>query len=150
MTLRDGFSIDLIQFRADNNPITEVEHGFFENFKNLWHFSCNNCNLGPTLFNGTLEFHSEALRYVSLGGNNISSLESHAITGFTAETRIELWGNEIRNFTKEFFVLMLENLSAGEGYIDLYENLSSSSSTYYATPLRAQQIRRTRMETFQR
>ncbi|CAG0904011.1 unnamed protein product [Darwinula stevensoni] len=110
---------------VDNNPITEVEHGFFENLKKLWQFSCNNCNLGPTLFNGTLEFHSETLRYVSLGGNNISSLESHAITGFTAETRIELWGNEIRNFTKESFLLMLENLAAGEGYIDLYGHLTS-------------------------
>ncbi|CAG0903938.1 unnamed protein product, partial [Darwinula stevensoni] len=71
---------------------------------------------------------SPSLERLSLGGNKIARLTvgwstpnlTALVVGFMAETRIELWGNEIRNFTKESFVLMLENLAAGEGYIDLY------------------------------
>ncbi|CAG0884911.1 unnamed protein product [Darwinula stevensoni] len=104
------------------NPITGFPHGFFEGFDNLVQFDCNSCKLGPTLFNGTLNFRSENLTELSLIHNNISTIEPDAITGLTPNTVIYLEANHITELTEEAFRPMLDVLSYGNGYIDLWDN----------------------------
>ncbi|CAG0891151.1 unnamed protein product [Darwinula stevensoni] len=106
----------------DYSPMSEVQHGFFWSLPNLQRFWCISCQLGQTILNGTLGFHSPALDLVSLEQSTISSLESHSITGFTADARIRLSKNQISELTEESFRPMLEVLSSGDGNIDLAEN----------------------------
>ncbi|CAG0902564.1 unnamed protein product [Darwinula stevensoni] len=106
----------------DYSPMSEVQHEFFWGLPNLEQFWCLSCKLGQTILNGTLAFHSPALDLVSLEQSTISSLESHAITGFTVNASIRLSGNQISELTEESIRPMLQVLSSGVGYIDLAEN----------------------------
>ncbi|CAG0883796.1 unnamed protein product [Darwinula stevensoni] len=100
------------------NPIMEIPQGFFESMESLQNASIHGCQLGPVLANGTMEFHSQVLAKISLGGNEISSVESHGINGLIAHTIIRLWWNDIQELTEESFRPILEVLSTGSGYID--------------------------------
>ncbi|CAG0885055.1 unnamed protein product [Darwinula stevensoni] len=85
----------------------------------LERFDCSGCGLGPTLWRGRLEFRSQALKVVSLFGNNISRLEPRAITGLQFNTEVYLNENKISNLNRETFLPILEVLSNGTGSLHL-------------------------------
>ncbi|CAG0905422.1 unnamed protein product, partial [Darwinula stevensoni] len=70
----------------DNNPILDIPREFFMDMGNLEDFDCGYCGLGPTLLNGSMEFHSPALKFIYLNDNGISRMESHAITAFNTKS----------------------------------------------------------------
>ncbi|CAG0884351.1 unnamed protein product [Darwinula stevensoni] len=121
--LQAGWSTPNMKYlEFDQNPISEFPPAFLDDMENLVQLWCRSCGLGPTLPSGSLQFHSEALVYVVLDENGISRVEPGAITGLTPETRLDLWFNEISELSEESFRPMLEILSLGNGYVDLFEN----------------------------
>ncbi|CAG0879118.1 unnamed protein product [Darwinula stevensoni] len=62
------------------NPLSRLPSATIKSLKNLEKFYSSECNLGPILSIGVLEFRSKALKVVTLLGNNISKLDQGAIT----------------------------------------------------------------------
>ncbi|CAG0893760.1 unnamed protein product [Darwinula stevensoni] len=102
------------------NPISELPTGFFDGLENIVAFDCISCKLGPILAAGSMEFPGATLEYLYLFHNNITFVEPGAITGLTAHAHLDLWGNEIEELTEESFRPILEDLSLGNGHIDLF------------------------------
>ena len=75
------------------NPVSEFPTGFFASFEKLMMFYCSNCNLGPTLHSGSLEFNSQDLDLVLLDGNNIETVEPGAFSGI-----LNPWGNLLQKY----------------------------------------------------
>ncbi|CAG0892992.1 unnamed protein product [Darwinula stevensoni] len=107
---------------TSNNNISKVPKGFLMDFEKLESFGWTDCNLGPTLRYGSLEFHSEALRGIYLYGDSISSLEPYAITGLMVDTKIDFRFNEFSELPEVPFRPMIEVLSQEQGYIDMAVN----------------------------
>ncbi|CAG0888219.1 unnamed protein product [Darwinula stevensoni] len=106
----------------DNNPISSLPPEFLEGLGSLESFSCWGCRLGPTLPSGSMAFRSPALKVVELYGNGIEIVEPGAITGLTADTRVNLHYNRISSLREESLRGMLEALSPGTGQLDVYGN----------------------------
>ncbi|CAG0904410.1 unnamed protein product, partial [Darwinula stevensoni] len=104
------------------NPISELPTGFFDGLENIVIFDCISCKLGPTLAAGSMEFPGAALEHLHLEYDNITFVEPGAITGLSAHAHLDLWGNEIEELREESFRPILEDLSLGYGFIDLYDN----------------------------
>ncbi|CAG0902643.1 unnamed protein product [Darwinula stevensoni] len=105
------FMPKLRKLDISNNPIPEIPRGLLEGFRNLTSFDASHCNLGPTLSNGSLVFHSKDLSNVSLRFNGIVRLEPGAIAGLTRNTLVDLSGNNITRLTEDTFRPMLQFLS---------------------------------------
>ncbi|CAG0896790.1 unnamed protein product [Darwinula stevensoni] len=104
------------------NPLPKFPSSVIKSLSKLQTFLCPNCNLGPTLTKGMLEFHSKTLGTVSLWNNGISIMESEAITGVTAGTTIFLSGNNISTLEEEIFRPILEVISKGRGFLYIHYN----------------------------
>ncbi|CAG0901223.1 unnamed protein product [Darwinula stevensoni] len=106
--------------------ISEIQRGFFRDMRNLRIFQCNTCGLGPTLQNGSFEFYSPALVELQFSSDGISRMESRAIAGFTANTKIHLTDNKFDSLPETSFRRMVEVLSlpshGGDGYLDVRYN----------------------------
>ncbi|CAG0891150.1 unnamed protein product [Darwinula stevensoni] len=142
VTLEVGSSLpNLDVLHLNENPISEVPPGFFSDMGKLGMFRCQACALGPSLPTGSFAFRSPVLRSVMLQDNPISSLGSHAITGFGSDTEILLQNNQISSLerqpiagfgantqvilsnnelsemTEEVFREMLQDLVPGNGFV---------------------------------
>ncbi|CAG0902846.1 unnamed protein product [Darwinula stevensoni] len=116
------FRMNLFHVPADGNPVSELPAGFLSGFEKLAMFYCSDCNLGPTLHSGSLEFDSQDLDLLFLDGNNIATVEVGAFSGLTANSHIILLDNLITEVTEEVFRPMLEVFSSGNGYVSLDRN----------------------------
>ncbi|CAG0901740.1 unnamed protein product [Darwinula stevensoni] len=113
---------NLRQLHLDDNPISELPTGFFNDMGKLEEFWCQYCSFGPTLPTGSFQFHSERISHVDLWGNSISTLELDAIAGIQSNTRIVLRENVITELTEASFRPIVEILSQGDGEMDVYGN----------------------------
>ncbi|CAG0905002.1 unnamed protein product, partial [Darwinula stevensoni] len=121
--LKSGWSApNLTSLRMDMNPISEIPHGFLDGLGNLQEFHCFECHLGPTLFKGSMGFHSEIVTYIELGRNDISNIEEGAITGVTPDTFVGLDLNKITDLTEATFRPILEVLRRGFGSLSVTGN----------------------------
>ncbi|CAG0887206.1 unnamed protein product [Darwinula stevensoni] len=115
-------SLLFFDFTGSGNPISELPPGLFEGLENLVIFLCSECDLGPTLPSGSLEFQSQNFQYVGLSSNGITMVEPGAITGLAADTVLDLENNLISELAEETFRPILEVLSRGTGFIFIYGN----------------------------
>ncbi|CAG0894407.1 unnamed protein product, partial [Darwinula stevensoni] len=126
-SLKGGWSTpNLIMLKMNGNPITQFPDGFFQTLDKLVEFWCISCNLGPTLATGSLAFYSDALEYVALDLNSISSLEPGAIAGLISSTVLDLRSNAIVTLPESSFRPILEVLVLGTGSINLAGELLPS------------------------
>ncbi|CAG0878699.1 unnamed protein product [Darwinula stevensoni] len=137
--LKSGWSApNLTSLRMDMNPISEIPHGFLDGLGNLQEFHCFECHLGPTLFKGSLGFHSEIVTYIGLSWNDISNIEEGAITGVTPETFVGLDGNKIADLTEATFRPILEVLQRGFGSLSVmgwfYDLVICDPFSYFLFP----------------
>ncbi|CAG0889268.1 unnamed protein product [Darwinula stevensoni] len=122
-TLESGWSApSLTTLLMSMNPISAMPLDFFVGLRNLREFHCFGCHLGPTLFNGSLRFHSEMLTSLELGYNGISNIEEGAIGGITSDTMVGLEGNNIVELKEATFRPMLEVLARGIGFLNVMDN----------------------------
>ncbi|CAG0901237.1 unnamed protein product [Darwinula stevensoni] len=121
MTLESGSSLPRLSFFSMGwNPISEIPPGFFSDMEGLRDYYCMGCSLGPTLATRTFDFHNGRIRIFQLEDNSISALEVDAITGLQPSTQIYLRENEIEVLAMDSFRPMLDVLSQGAGFIELY------------------------------
>ncbi|CAG0903915.1 unnamed protein product, partial [Darwinula stevensoni] len=79
---KDGWATPkLKKLILDGNPFSEFPSDVIKGLERLEEFSCADCNLGPSLPSGLLNFRSETLKVVNLAWNKIVRLEPGAITG---------------------------------------------------------------------
>ncbi|CAG0886944.1 unnamed protein product, partial [Darwinula stevensoni] len=117
---KDGWATPkLRKLVLDGNPFSEFPSDVISGLERLEEFSCAECNLGPSLPSGFLNFRSETLKVVNLAWNKIARLESGAITGLTLETNVDLQHNNIAIFPKESFHAILQVLSRGSGILNV-------------------------------
>ncbi|CAG0896959.1 unnamed protein product [Darwinula stevensoni] len=100
------------------NPVSEIEPGFFYGFERLMTFHCDECELGPTLLEGSFAFVG-SFPYILLVHNGMASLEPGAFSGFPTNAYINLIENDIANISEESFRPIVEVLSLGGGSIGL-------------------------------
>ncbi|CAG0879115.1 unnamed protein product, partial [Darwinula stevensoni] len=116
----DGWATPrLREFSIAKNPLSRLPSEIIKGMKNLEKFFSSECNLGPTLSRGVLEFKSNALKLVTLWGNNISKLDEEPITGLGPNTEVQLTNNEIVVLFEGIFHPMLDILSKGDGVLYL-------------------------------
>ncbi|CAG0888721.1 unnamed protein product [Darwinula stevensoni] len=101
------------------NPLAMLPSAVIKDLKKLEVFSCEKCNLGPTLPCGFLEFRSNALKTVSLILSGISILEPGAITGLKADTGVYLDNNNITTLDERIFRSILGVILPGDGILSL-------------------------------
>ncbi|CAG0884489.1 unnamed protein product [Darwinula stevensoni] len=116
----DGWDTpNLKELDIGKNPLLRFPSAILNGLEKLEEFSCNSCNLGPTLSSGLLDFHSKALRVVYLDENEISTLEPGAITGLQPNTIAYLRRLENVSLSEKVFRPMVEILSEGTGVLAL-------------------------------
>ncbi|CAG0880253.1 unnamed protein product [Darwinula stevensoni] len=78
-SLKPGWSVsNLNGLEIDNNPISKLPSGLVGGMSKLKTFSASNCNLGPTLSNGSLTFRSETLAAKQYHGTDGRIVPAHA------------------------------------------------------------------------
>ncbi|CAG0879117.1 unnamed protein product [Darwinula stevensoni] len=119
----DGWATPkLREFGIARNPLSRLPSAAIKSMKNLEKFYSSECNLGPTLSRGVLEFQSKALQLITLWKNDISELDQGAITGLGPNTTVRLTNNKIAVLSEESFRPMLDILSKGDGVLHLDES----------------------------
>ncbi|CAG0889568.1 unnamed protein product [Darwinula stevensoni] len=122
-TLQEKWILPIFSSLAlGGNPFSEFSSGFFADFGQFGSFYCQECNFGPTLNSGKLEFNTRQLWELHLEGNHITTIEAGAISGYTAETKLNLDENSITEVKEEVFRPILEVLSSGDGIVSLLDN----------------------------
>ncbi|CAG0903847.1 unnamed protein product, partial [Darwinula stevensoni] len=115
----DGEDAREMEGSKDGNPFSEFPSDVINALERLEEFSCAECNLGPNIPSGFINFRSESLKVVNLAWNKIVRLEPGAITGMTPNTYVDLQHNNIATFPKESFQSILQVLSRGNGILNV-------------------------------
>ncbi|CAG0891210.1 unnamed protein product [Darwinula stevensoni] len=119
----DGWATPNLRVLSINhNPLSKFPSAVIKGLAKLEIFWCTECNLGPTLPSGLLQFRSKDLKLVSLWKNNISKLEPNAITGLGPNSSVALSNNNISVLAEESFRPILEVLSLGDGGLHLEDS----------------------------
>ncbi|CAG0903343.1 unnamed protein product [Darwinula stevensoni] len=133
---KDGWATPkLRKLVLDGNPFSEFPSDVINGLERLEEFACAECNLGPNIPSGFINFRSESLKVVNLAWNKIVRSEPGAITArplppssglmknfkvftsirtmtehlcMTPNTDVDLQHNNIATFTKESFQSILQ------------------------------------------